>query len=281
MSTRHPSRPWDASPPERMQIFDTQVSATSHEALDWENLAYFGTTDALVHADARGPFDVSEDAIDALDGLATAGVRSARAWGVRAGAAIGVAPEATPARAHAALWAWLEERLQGDDVWAVGALQRNGLRRGDEIVERQLALAFDAELPVVVDVRGPNARRDVEWVLGAAAAARLESAAVVFTGVDYTCLRPIVDGGARGVLALGAGAASPEDAARMVARFGRPAFGRLMVSSAASGGATDVLAVPRFARALLADGAGNNDVDRVLRGNAVDVFRRGRRDQAS
>lgn len=259
-----------------MQIFDAHVSGSSHDAADWENLAYFGTSAALIVADAPGPFEVADDAIDALETVARNGTAAARAWGVRAGVALGIVPETTPARAHATLWSWLEAQASQRQTWALGALRRDGLSRGDSALQMQLEIAAASSLPVLVDVRGPHARRDVEWVLERGTVAGLAAAATVFIGVDYTCLRAIVDAGARGVIALGASGSPPDEAAQMVARFGAPACRSLMISSAASAGATDVLAAARFARALGSARVPQNEIDRVLWSNAVDVFRRAR-----
>lgn len=253
-----------------MRVFDAQLAIAARSDEDLANLAYFDTAAALLVADTTQRAEDAASLTAVFEGLVQ-GVQRARSFRIAAGAAIGIHPDMAPERAHDAAWDTLDALATDSRVWAIGVLARDGTQAADRLCHAHLALAASSARPVFADITGPEARRDVEWFVSAAAEHGIHASRVVVRGVDYTTLRLVLRSGAHPLLAVGPAGASPSETAELLVRFGDQTLRRALLTSAARGTAMDVLALPRVGRALVAAGVSQNDVRRVLFENAARI----------
>jgi predicted metal-dependent TIM-barrel fold hydrolase len=251
--------------------FDGLLRAGILSARDVEDLRFFGVTGALVPSDdgvvpATGP-----GIRRGWEGV-VATVRRLRRQGLAAFAALGVHPRRIPLRGLEALLAELPHALGAPEVAAVGAI---GLAEGGEheerVLARQLELARELRLPVLVEAPWRGKERMTKRLLAALREAELEPAKVLVVGADERTVRAIRACGYLAGLPLSAagarGRADGLDAAVAVVRALGPE-GLVLTSDAGVGGG-DLLALPRAADRLARAGLSEAVVRRVCGGNAV------------
>ncbi len=251
--------------------FDALLRAGALTARDVEDLRFFGVTGALLPAD-DGIVPATPAAIRrGWDGL-VATVRRLRGAGLAAFAALGVHPLRIPLRGLEALLAELPDALGRPEVAALGAV---GLAEGGEHEERvflrQLELARELRLRVVVDTPWRARERTTKRVLGLLREADLEPGKVLVAGADERTVRAIRACGHVAGLPLSAAAArgrkdGVEAAVALVRALGPE--GLVLVSDAGVSGG-DLLALPRAADRLARAGLSEAVVRRVCGGNAI------------
>jgi predicted metal-dependent TIM-barrel fold hydrolase len=154
---------------------------------------------------------------------------------------------------------------------ALGAV---GLGAGGELEERvlarQLELARELRLPVVVDTPWRSRERVTKRTLALLRAAELEPARVLVAGADARTVRAIRACGYLAGLPLSATSRGPRDgvdaAVAVVSALGPEG---LVLGSDAGVGGGDLLALPRAADRLAKEGLSDAVVRRVCGGNAV------------
>jgi hypothetical protein len=250
-------------------LFDALLHAAALRARDVDDLRFFGVGGALVPCEdstAGGGAGAVRKGWDAV----AASVRRLRNAGLAAWAALGIQPARIPLRGLEALLAELPDALGRTEVAALGSV---GLDAGGELEERvlvrQLELARELRLPVVVGTPWRSRERITRRVLGILREAELDPGRVLVTGADRRTVRAVRACGYLACLSLSGsdGARGAIDAAvRLVASLGAE---RLVLASDAGLGGGDLLALPRAADRLAKAGLSDAVVRRVCGGNAV------------
>jgi predicted metal-dependent TIM-barrel fold hydrolase len=250
--------------------FDALLRPGALRVRDVEDLRFFGVSGALVVSDDSA-VPATAPAIRRGWGAVTATAVRLRRAGLPAWAALGVHPGRIPLRGLEALLAELPEALGRPEVAALGAV---GLAAGGELEERvlarQLELARELRLPVVVDTPWRSKERVTKRILALLRAAELEPARVLVAGADARTVRAIRACGYLAGLPLSATSRGPRggvDAAVAVVSALGPEG--LVLGSDAGVGGGDLLALPRAADRLAKEGLSDAVVRRVCGGNAV------------
>jgi uncharacterized protein len=250
--------------------FDALLRAGGLDARDVSDLRFFGVTGALVPSD-DSVVPATAAAIRRGWDDVVAKVRGLRAAGLRAWAALGVHPRRIPLRGLEALLAELPGALGRAEVAAIGAV---GLAEGGELEERvlvrQLELARELRLPVLVETPWRGKERATRRILTLLRESELEPGRVLVAGADERTVRPIRACGYLAGLPLsasGRGERGGVDAAVAIVRSLGPE-GLVLVSDAGVGGA-DLLALARAEDRLARAGLSEGVVRRVCGANAV------------
>jgi predicted metal-dependent TIM-barrel fold hydrolase len=251
--------------------FDALLRAGILSARDVDDLSFFGVTGALVPSDDAVVPATPAGIRRGWEGVVET-VRRLRRAGLGAFAALGIHPRRIPPRGLEALLAELPVALGRPEVAALGAV---GLAEGGEheerVLERQLELARELRLPVLVETPWRAKERMTKRVLAVLRAAELDPGRVLVAGAAERTVRAIRACGYLAGLPLSAGGARgrPDglDAAVAIVRALGPE-GLVLTSDAGVGGG-DLLALPRAADRLAAAGLSEAVVRRVCGGNAV------------
>jgi predicted metal-dependent TIM-barrel fold hydrolase len=250
--------------------FDAQLHPTALRAGDLEDLAFFGVAGALATPDLAIPA-TRESLRGGWDALAPAALRRVRRAGVAAFAAVGIHPRCIPWRGLEALLAELPDFLGRRHVIAVGAIGLDeGGAREEAVFGRQLELARELRLPVVVDTPWRRKERITRRALALLREHELEPGRVLVLRADARTVRMIRACGYAAGLSLSAGDGDAIDGAvRLVASLGPEG---LVLGSGAGEGAGDLLAMPRAAGRMSKAGLSPAVVRRVCSGNALQVL---------
>jgi predicted metal-dependent TIM-barrel fold hydrolase len=253
--------------------FDALLHARALSSRDLSDLAFFGVAGALVPSDDEvGPGGAG--AVRQGWRETVAAVKRLRRAGMAAYAALGVHPRRIPARGLEALLSALPEALGRSEVAALGAV---GLSEGTPLEERvllrQLELARELRLPVVVAAPAGDRERLTRRTLALLKEADLEPGQVLLTGVDERTVRTVRAFGQVACLSLSAGAeadAGIQQAVRVVAALGPEG---IVLGSGAGLSGGDLLALPRAADRLVKAGLSLAVVRRVCASNALAFLR--------
>ena len=251
-----------------MRAFDAELHAAALRPGDLDDLRWFGVAGALLAAgDAGSPAtgEAVRRAWEALCGPALARLRRA---GLAGFAALGIHPRSIPWRGLEALLAALPEYLGRRGVVALGAVGLElGGEREEEVLARQLALARDLRLPVVVHTPWRDKERLTRRVLALLREAELEPRRVLVGRVDHRTVRMVRACGFGAGLSLSAGRDDGlSEAVALVRSLGPEG---LVLGSGAGDGAGDLLALPRAAGRLAKAGLSAAVIRRVCGGNAL------------
>jgi predicted metal-dependent TIM-barrel fold hydrolase len=248
--------------------FDARLHARALRARDLDDLAFFGIAGALV-ASGDPVAATSAAAIRRDREALVAAVRRLRRGGLAAWAALGIHPRRIPLRGLEALLAGLPDLLGRPEVAALGDV---GLERGGELEEkvlaRQLELARELRLPVLVTVAARARERLTRRVIALLREGEVEPARVLVAPADARTIRMIRACGFHAGLWLSDGGEGDgmDAAVRAVASLGPEG---LVLGSDAGLGGGDLLALARAADRLEKAGLSDAVVRRVCGGNAV------------
>ncbi|MEW6432814.1 MAG: TatD family hydrolase [Myxococcota bacterium] len=248
-------------------LVDPRVHPRALDDRDLETLLEFGITGVVVVADASpsphtpaGLFEHFEDLLGhELPRLERAGLH---AW-----AALGVHPAVLPRRGLFHVLETLPSYLSGGRVVALGLL---GLSRGgpheEEALLEQLALARRFNLPALVTTPAAQREAVTKRLLTVLRDGKLPPERICVDGAVGRTVRVIRELGFYAGLTLHPDHLAVERAVTLVKQLGPE---RLVLSSAAGDGASELLAVSRAAHRLLAAGLSRRVVERVARENAA------------
>ncbi len=246
-------------------LFDAHLRPAGVTGRDVSDLRFFGVAGAL--CPSGDPGDASAASVRrGWERLAGPAVRRLRRDGLMAWAALGVHPSRIPWRGLEELLAELPDLLGRPEVVAIGEIGlEEGGGREEEVLARQLELARELRLPVVVRAPRKDAVRLTRRILVMLREAELEPDRVLVGHVDARTVRMVRACGYRAGLWLSAGPGAVEAAVRLVRSLG--ADGLVLGSSAGEGG--DLLALPRAADRLARAGLSEAVVRRVCGLNAL------------
>jgi len=250
-------------------VFDALLHARPLRRRDLADLCFFGVGGGLVPSD-DAIAAATRAAVGAGWNEVVVAVRRLRRAGLAAWGALGVHPRRIPLRGLEALLAELPAALGRPEVAALGAV---GLDAGGDLEERvlvrQLELARELRLPVLVATPWRDRERTTRRVLAVLREAELDPERVLVAGADARTVRPIRACGYLAGLSLSGGAGSAgavEEAVRIVASLGPEG---LVLGSDAGLAGGDLLALARAADRLAKAGLSEAVVKRVCGGNAV------------
>jgi len=250
-----------------MNLFDAELHPVPLRQGDLDDLRFFGVTGALGAADDAASPATADGVRRAWDALAPGAVRRLRRAGIAGFAAVGVHPRRVPWRGLEALLAELPEFLGRRHVAALGAIGlEEGGAREEEVFGRQLVLARELRLPVVVHTPWRRKEALTRRALALLREHELEPERVLVARADARTVRMVRACGYAAGLSLSAGARDPlDEAARLVRALGPEG---LVLGSGAGDGAGDLLALPRAAHRLTRAGLSPAVVRRVCGENA-------------
>jgi predicted metal-dependent TIM-barrel fold hydrolase len=252
--------------------FDAFLRGRSLSPRDLSDLRFFGISGALVPSGDEVAPSGAAAVRQAWRETVTAARRLRRA-GLAGYAALGIPPRRIPVRGLEALLAELPDALGRPEVAALGAV---GLHEGTALEERvllrQLELACELRLPVVVAVPARGRERLTRRTLALLREAGLEAGQALLAGADERTVRVVRACGHLAGLSLshGAGPDGVEDAVKVVAALGPEG---LVLGSDAGLSGGDLLALPRAADRLARAGLSVAVVRRVCAANAVSFLR--------
>jgi predicted metal-dependent TIM-barrel fold hydrolase len=249
-------------------MFDALLRAGRLRPAEVEDLRFFGVAGALVPSDDSA-VPCTADAVRRGWDEVVAAARRLRRGGLAAWGALGVHPGRIPARGLEALLAELPDALGRPEVAAIGLV---GLAEGGELEERvlarQLELARELRLPVVVATPWRGRERATRRLLAVLRESEVEPGRVLVAGADARTVRAIRACGHLAALPLsGDGRRSGIAAAVGVVRS-LGAEGIVLGSDAGQSGG-DLLALPRAADRLEKAGLSDAVVRRVCGENAL------------
>lgn len=253
-----------------LRLIDPRVHPATLDERDLETLQLFGVKTVIAVADATAHPATPEGLFAHFDELLEHVSRLERA-GLKAHAALGVHPKVLPRRGLRQVLDALPSYLRGGKVIAIGLL---GLARATEAEEdallAQLELAERFQLPAIVSVPDANKEKVTRKLLATLKRAELPASKIMVDGAVGKTVRAIRELGFQAGLTLHPDHLTVEKAVTLVRALGPE---RLILSSAAGDGASDILSLARAAHRLEKAGLTAGVVRRVTRDNAASLFR--------
>lgn len=258
-----------------MQIFDAHIRSDSQSDDDLRNLAYFDTHRVVTTAHAAKSFEKSEEILEYFEWLIVEERDRIIDCGLEAAVALGMTPEAVPRRRHPEVWRALPELLERREVAAVGEV---GVWEDDgdqwELFERQASLAADADLPVIATPPdGLKATMTYKMMMRAEDVGAAPEK-ILMTRLDERLVDRVVRDGCVAGLAVGSSHLEPKTAAEVIVETVQQVghARRIVLMTALSAGASDVLGIAKTIEALQARGLDEEAIERVVWSNAAELF---------
>ncbi|QWF85952.1 TatD family hydrolase [Amycolatopsis sp. CA-230715] len=255
-----------------MRIFDPHIHMTSRTTDDYEAMHAAGVR-ALVEpafwlGQPRTGVASFTDYFDSLIGWER--FRAAQ-FGIRHHCTIALNPkEANDPRCREVLDV-LPRYLAKDGVVAVGEVGYDSMTRDeDEVFARQLELAKDHELPVLVHTPHRDKLEGTKRTLDLVRESGIPVERVLVDHLNEVTVDIVADSGAW--LGFSVYPDTKMDEHRMVTILREHGLARKIVNSAADWGRSDPLKTLKTGQAMLASGYDESDVDTVLWQNPVDFF---------
>ncbi|GAB4083398.1 TatD family hydrolase [Myceligenerans cantabricum] len=255
-----------------MRILDPHIHMTSRTTDDYERMAAHGVQAVVEPAFWLGqPRTGVGSFLDYFDSLIGWERFRAAQFGVRHHATIALNPkEANDPRCREVLDE-IPRYLLKDGVVAVGEVGYDSMTpEEDEAFARQLELARDAELPVLVHTPHRDKLAGTRRTLDVVRESGLPPERVVVDHLNETTVAMVRDAGAWAGFSIYPDTKMDEH--RMVALLQEHGLDGMIVNSAADWGRSDPLKTYRTGRAMLDAGFTDDDVDRVLWRNPVEFY---------
>ena len=255
-----------------MRIFDPHVHMTSRTTDDYEAMYAAGVRAVVEPAFWLGQPRTSVGSfVDYFDALLGWERFRAAQFGIRHHATIALNPkEANDPRCTEVL-DLIPRYLAKEGVVAVGEVGYDAMTPAeDEAFARQLALARDADLPVLVHTPHRDKQAGTRRTLDVVRESGLPAERVLVDHLNETTVAAVRDAGAWAGFSI-----YPDtkmDETRMVAILREYGTERMIVNSAADWGRSDPLKTWRTGMTMLEHGFTEDDVDRVLWRNPVAFY---------
>ncbi|VTR78572.1 TatD family hydrolase [Cellulomonas hominis] len=247
-----------------MRILDPHIHMTSRTTDDYEAMYAAGVRVVVEPAFWLGqPRTGVGSFTDYFDSLLGWERFRAAQFGIRHHATIGLNPkEANDPRCRGVLDV-LPRYLAKEGVVAVGELGYDAMTDAeDEVFRRQLELAGEADLPVLVHTPHRDKQAGTRRTLQVVAESGLAPGRVLVDHLNETTVAAVLDAGAWAGFSI-----YPDtkmDEGRMVALLQEHGTERMIVNSAADWGRSDPLKTWRTGMTMLEAGFTEDDVDQVL-----------------
>ncbi|RXR27013.1 hydrolase TatD [Oerskovia turbata] len=255
-----------------MRIFDPHIHMTSRTTDDYEVMYAAGVRALVEPAFWLGqPRTTVGSFLDYFDALLGWERFRATQFGIRHHATIALNPkEANDPRCTPVLDE-IPRYLAKDGVVAVGEVGYDSMTPAeDEAFTRQLAMAIDAELPVMVHTPHRDKLVGTRRTLDVVRESGIAPGMVVVDHLNETNVALVKDAGAW--MGFSVYPDTKMDEHRMVAILLEHGTERVLVNSAADWGRSDPLKTLKTGRAMLAAGFSDDEVDQVLWRNPVAFY---------
>ncbi|MCR1982529.1 TatD family hydrolase [Cellulosimicrobium cellulans] len=255
-----------------MRIFDPHIHMTSRTTDDYEALYAAGVRVLVEPAFWLGqPRTNVGSFLDYFDALLGWERFRAAQFGIRHHATIALNPkEANDARCREVLDE-IPRYLLKDGVVAVGEVGYDSMTpEEDEVFSRQLQMARDAALPVLVHTPHRDKLSGTRRTLDVVRESGIAPEHVLVDHLNETNVALVRDAGAWAGFSIYPDTKMDED--RMVAILQEHGTERMIVNSAADWGRSDPLKTLKTGQAMLAAGFTEEDVDQVLWRNPVEFY---------
>ncbi|HEX7126018.1 MAG TPA: TatD family hydrolase [Thermodesulfobacteriota bacterium] len=256
-----------------MPIFDPHIHMTSRTTADYEAMAAAGVAAVLEPAfwlgQPRTHVGTFEDYFNTLLGWEPF---RASQFGIRHVCALSLNPkEANDPRVAEGVIDLLPRYLVKDGVVAVGEVGFDDQTAAEERwFRRQLELALEFELPVLVHTPHRDKRRGTERSLAIVREMGVPSERVLVDHNTEETLPLVLDAGCWAGHSIYPH--TKMDERRMVALVQRYGPSRILVNSAADWGVSDPLKVPRTVAAMREAGIAERDIETIVWLNPVEFF---------
>ena len=256
-----------------MRIFDPHAHMTSRTTDDYEVMAAAGVRALVEPAFWLGqPRTSAGSFVDYFNSLLGWERFRASQFGIRHHCTIGLNPkEANDPALRREVLDLLPRFLAKDGVVAVGEIGYDGMTPAeDEAFERQLALAAEHELPVLVHTPHRDKLEGTRRTLELVGRSGLDPEMVVVDHNNELTVSEVLDSGCWAGFSIYPN--TKMDEYRMVRILQQHGPERMLVNSACDWGVSDPLKVPKTVAAMKDAGFDDDDVDRVVWQNPVEFF---------
>ncbi|MBB4689061.1 TatD family hydrolase [Amycolatopsis jiangsuensis] len=255
-----------------MRIFDPHIHMTSRTTDDYEAMYAAGVRALVEPAFWLGqPRTGVGSFTDYFDGLIGWERFRAGQFGIRHHCTIALNPkEANDPRCREVLGV-LPRYLAKDGVVAVGEVGYDSMtREEDEVFARQLELAVEHELPVLVHTPHRDKLEGTKRTLDVVRESGIPPERVTVDHLNEVTVKLVKDSGSW--MGFSIYPDTKMDEHRMVALLRQYGLEQMIVNSAADWGRSDPLKTAKTGQAMLDDGFTEADVDRVLWQNPVEFY---------
>ena len=255
-----------------MRIFDPHIHMTSRTTDDYEAMYAAGVRALVEPAFWLGqPRTTVGSFLDYFDSLLGWERFRATQFGIRHHATIALNPKEANDPRCAEVLDEIPRYLAKDGVVAVGEVGYDSMTPAeDEAFARQLTMAVDAELPVMVHTPHRDKLVGTRRTLDVVRESGIAPGMVVVDHLNETNVALVKDAGAW--MGFSVYPDTKMDEHRMVAILLEHGTERVLVNSAADWGRSDPLKTLKTGRAMLAAGFGDDEVDQVLWRNPVEFY---------
>lgn len=258
-----------------MRIIETSLYSSQRPVRDLRELASAGVASIIEPMTFAGlPRRHAETYQDEFERLLVAEPRRCAEFGIEHLTLVGVPAQdaAHPEAAHRALDR-LGDYLGRTGVVGIGEVGFEDLTHEEEsIFRRQARMARETGLPLVIQAPTNGNPMGVVLALQIAEQERVAPNRILVKGVNEQTLRAVLKAEAWAGLTLHRAFLSPDEAVRLIARYGTE---RIMFQSDAGRGYGDHLSLPNFARRLRAEGLPEREVERLMFHNPKWFFSQG------
>lgn len=225
--------------------FDAHIHADVRSYEDFEAMALAGVEKAVTCAHDVYRMSTSQVYLDHYERLLRVETRRAARGGVELYVALGVHPSAIPKDADSLLER-LPEFLKEDKVVAIG---ETGLelkaKEEPKILERQLALAVELDMPIIIHTPKKEKEKAVEEILKLVDKSGIKPERVTIDHLKEESMKIAMDSGVYlGLTIQPPSKLSHDEAAEIIEKYGSRRF---IISSDMSSIPSDPLALPRCA----------------------------------
>ncbi|GLW07150.1 TatD family hydrolase [Microtetraspora sp. NBRC 13810] len=255
-----------------MRIFDPHIHMTSRTTDDYERMYAAGVRAVVEPAFWLGqPRTGVGSFLDYFDSLLGWEPYRAAQYGIRHHCALALNPKEANDPRCADVLTELPRYLLKDSVVAVGEVGYDSMTPEEErVFEAQLALAADADLPVLVHTPHRDKTAGTRRTLDVVRACGTRPERVLVDHLNELTVGMVAESGCW--MGFSIYPDTKMDPDRMVAILKEYGTERMLVNSAADWGRSDPLKTRQVADAMLASGFTADDVDRVLWHNPIGFY---------
>ncbi len=255
-----------------MPFFDAQLRSDTRPDDDLRNLAYFGTTHAVITGNPDLVVQTADELIGYLIGVSTVERARLERMGIRTYTALGILAKQRPRRTHHEFWRELPRLLTTEGVVAVGEIGawRDHASEWD-VFGRQVEIASTLGLPIIVT---PPA--DLRVNMTFKMMKRLDDLGfppnrVLFNHAEARTLEAILDGGYFASLTVGAYHLDGKTARELV-QTNEVFRDRMMLNSGLREGLADILSSAKTLEAMNSSELGPELISALTFNTAFDFF---------
>lgn len=256
-----------------MKYFDPHIHVYSRTVDDYKNMATAGVR-AIVEPSfwLGSKRQYPESHLDYFEHVLSFEPKRAREHGIEHYACLGMNPkEANDLElAHAVIDA-LPEFLKRDNCVAIGETGFDLIsKEEEEIMRRQLRLAKDLNMPVMVHTPHQNKREGTIRTVEILKEEGLDPNQVILDHNTHDTIDVSVEYGGWSGMTIYPGKISIEGVIEILERYGTE---RMMINTAADWGPADPLSVPKAAHEMLKQGYAEENIQRLVWDNPIQYYK--------